>query len=88
MWTLLPEVARACQELLKCGCKSLSKKCKCRDAGLSCTGLCYCGGTCDSAEMLGFHAQVFATVVEHATVNLFMCSYINILFLGRVDFSN
>ena len=41
-----------------------------------------------SAEMLGFHAQVFATVVKHATVNLFMCSYINILFLGRVDFSN
>ena len=41
-----------------------------------------------SAEMLGFHAQVFATVVEHATVNLFICSYINILFLGRVDFSN
>ena len=42
VWTLLPEVARACQELLKCGCKSLSicsKKCKCRDAGLSCTGL-------------------------------------------------
>ena len=37
---------------------------------------------------LGFHAQVFATVVEHATVNLFICSYINILFLGRVDFSN
>ena len=71
MWMLLPEVARACQELLKCGCKSLpfcSKKCKCRD--------------------LGFHAQVFATVVEHVTVNLFICSYINILFFGRVDFSN
>ena len=43
VWTLLPEVARACQELLKCGCKSCSEKCKCRDAGLSCTGLCYCG---------------------------------------------
>ena len=42
-----------------------------------------------SAEMLGFHAQDFATVVEHVTVNLFfqfMCCYI-ILFLGRVDFS-
>ena len=25
-----------------------------------------------SAEMLGFHAQVFATVVEHATVNVFL----------------
>ena len=40
----LPEVARACQELLKCGNAS--------------------------AEMLGFHAQVFATVVEHVTVNV------------------
>ena len=42
VWTLLPEVARACQELLKCGCKSFpfcSRKCKCRDAGLSCTAL-------------------------------------------------
>jgi hypothetical protein len=52
VWTLLPEVARACQETLKCGCKALplcSKKC--------------------NAKMLDFHAQVFATVVEHATVN-------------------
>ena len=67
MWMLLPEVARACQELLKCGLSFCSKKCKCRDAGLSCTGLCYCGGT--------------------VTVNL-LCCYINILLLGRVDFSN
>lgn len=46
VWTLLPEAATACQELLKCGCKALplcSKKCKCRDAGLSCTPLCFCG---------------------------------------------
>ena len=41
-----------------------------------------------SAEMLDFHAQVFATVVEHVIIFQFICCYINILFLGRVDFSN
>ena len=33
MWTHLPEVAKACQELLKCGCKALplcSRKCSAR----------------------------------------------------------
>ncbi len=44
IWTLLPE------ELLKCGCKALplcSRKCKCKDAGSSCTALCHCSGSCD-----------------------------------------
>ncbi len=50
VWTKLPEVAKASQELLKCGCKALplcSRKCKCKDVGLSCTPLCHCGGLCD-----------------------------------------
>ena len=40
VWTLLPEVAKACQELLKCGCKSqplCTRRCKYKDAGLPCT---------------------------------------------------
>ncbi len=44
-WTTLPEIAKASQELLKCGCKTIplcSRRCKCKDAGLSCTTLCYC----------------------------------------------
>ena len=51
IWTLLPEIAKASQELLKCGCNALplcSRKCKCKDAGLSCTALCHCSGSCDS----------------------------------------
>ena len=37
-----------------------------------------------SAEMLGFHAQVFATV----TVNFATLIILQEKFLGRVDFSN
>ena len=62
LWTLLPEAAKACRELLKCGCKAeplCSRKCRCQDAGLPCTALCQCAdrysilqvvvnGTCES----------------------------------------
>jgi hypothetical protein len=43
-WTTLPAIAASCQELLKCGCKkgSCSGRCKCYNAGLSCTALCSC----------------------------------------------
>ncbi len=50
-WTTLPEIAKASQELLKCGCKAVplcSRRCKCKDAGLSCTTLCYCRGSCEN----------------------------------------
>merc|ERR1712082_71318 len=36
LWTLLPEAAKVCRELLKCGCKAeplCSRKCRCKDAG-------------------------------------------------------
>ena len=56
MWTLLPEVARACEELLANHFHFVQRNA--------------------SAEMLGFHAQVFATVVEHVTVNLFFSLYV------------
>lgn len=46
-WTTLPKAAKACQELLKCGCKkSCSKRCKCVKANLECTKLCFCSGQC------------------------------------------
>ncbi len=48
--TLLPEVAKASRNLVKCGCKALpqcSRKCRCREAGLSCMALCQCGGHCE-----------------------------------------
>ncbi len=45
-WTTLPEVTKACRELLKCGCK---KGCKKEGASVlrhhfSALPLCYCGG--------------------------------------------
>ena len=44
-WTTLPQAAKGCQELLKCGCKkACTKRCKCFKAGLKCTQLCFCSG--------------------------------------------
>ena len=53
LWTLRPEAAKACRELLKCGCKAqplCTKKCRCYNAGLPCTALCHCGGSCESTQ--------------------------------------
>ena len=50
VWTLLPEIAKASRDLLKCGCKAeplCSRRCKCQGAGLPCTALCQCGGKCN-----------------------------------------
>ena len=47
-WTTLPEAAKACLELIKCGCqKGCSGRCKCHKFNLSCTYLCVCAGQCD-----------------------------------------
>ena len=49
IWTLLPEIAKASRDLIKCSCKAeplCSRRCKCQGAGLPCTALCQCGGTC------------------------------------------
>ena len=41
VWMTLPETAKACLELLKCGCKQgCTGRCKCKKANLPCTG-CY-----------------------------------------------
>ena len=44
-WTTLPEASKACQELLRCGCKkACSKRCRCVKTNLKYTQLCFCTG--------------------------------------------
>ena len=51
MWTLLPEAAVSCSELLKCGCKKGCRGlCKCVKANLKCTSLCHCCGNCEHSD--------------------------------------
>lgn len=46
-WSALPEAAKSCKELIKCGCKKACRlPCKCLSASLTCTELCHCAGTC------------------------------------------
>ena len=46
-WTDLPQAAKSCYELIKCGCKKgCIRNCKCRNTQLKCTALCACGGDC------------------------------------------
>ena len=46
-WTALPEASRACQELIRCGCKETCRGlCKCKKNELNCTELCACQGGC------------------------------------------
>lgn len=48
IWTLLPEAAMSCSELLRCGCKKECRGlCKCVRAHLKCTSLCHCSGNCE-----------------------------------------
>jgi len=47
VWTILPEAARDCYELVSCQCKKgCVKRCRCKKAGLQCTALCACEGEC------------------------------------------
>lgn len=49
MWTVLPEAAKTCRELIRCGCKAnpqCSRKCMCKTSNLKCTYLCVCKGNC------------------------------------------
>ena len=46
-WTTLQEASKTCYELISCGCKKgCHTRCKCKKAGLQCTGLCKCEGEC------------------------------------------
>ena len=50
-WTALAQAKNTCYELIKCGCKTTCRgRCKCSRAGLSCTGLCNCGGNCNQKQ--------------------------------------
>ena len=43
LWSELPTIAKSCQELTKCQCKTpCCGRCKCYKLGLSCTALCSC----------------------------------------------
>ncbi|KAK3083940.1 hypothetical protein FSP39_005667 [Pinctada imbricata] len=49
-WTQIGQASEACNELIKCGCKSehgCRGRCKCVKASMLCTALCKCGGECD-----------------------------------------
>ena len=42
VWSTIPEVSRACRELVKCCCKGDCSTCKCGQANLDCSPLCKC----------------------------------------------
>ena len=42
VWSTIPEVSRACKELIKCSCKGDCSTCKCGTANLDCSPLCKC----------------------------------------------
>ena len=45
--TTLPKASKACNELIRCGCKRACRGlCKCTKANLPCTALCACNGNC------------------------------------------
>ena len=51
MWTLLPQAAVSCSDLLRCGCKKGCRGlCKCVKANLKCTSLCHCCGNWEHSD--------------------------------------
>ena len=42
VWSTIPEVSKACRELIKCSCKGDCSHCKCGKANLDCSPLCKC----------------------------------------------
>ena len=72
MWTNLPEIAKACQELLKCGCQAhplCSRKCKCEDAG-SLALLCAIAVEIVIHDQFIFRAFLFCYVISMGSENL------------------
>ena len=51
-WITIPEVSRACRELIKCCCEGDCSHCKRGKANLSCTPLCKC--KCNSEGYITF----------------------------------
>ena len=42
LWLTVPELSKACQDLIKCTCKGDCSNCKCGKASLKCSPLCNC----------------------------------------------
>ena len=42
VWMIIPEVSKACSELIKCSCKEDCTSCKCGRANQACSPLCNC----------------------------------------------
>ena len=42
VWITVPEVSKACSQLIKCSCKGNCIRCKCAKANLACSPLCSC----------------------------------------------
>ena len=42
VWITIPEVLKACNQLIRCACKGDCSRCKCAKANLSCSPLCSC----------------------------------------------
>jgi len=42
VWITLPEISKACRDLVKCSCKGNCTICKCIKANLNCSPLCTC----------------------------------------------
>jgi hypothetical protein len=50
VWMTIPQAAKVCSELLKCGCKKgYMKNCKCLKVFLKRTSLCNCGAECGNS---------------------------------------
>ena len=47
-WTTIPDAAKCCPELKRCGCRTgcLTRRCKCVKDNIPCTSLCACDGEC------------------------------------------
>ncbi len=58
VWSDLPEVSKACRELIRCKCKKncSSGRCTCKKGRLPCTELCSCSGTCYEPEPMDTEA--------------------------------
>ncbi len=48
VWITIPEVSKACNQLIKCACKGDCNRCKCAKANLACSSLCSCKCNQDS----------------------------------------
>ena len=46
VWITIPEVSKACRELVKCCCKGDCLNCTCAKSNLACSPLCSCKCTC------------------------------------------